>query len=183
MIDRRDRSTPKARDGGKRQFRLATATLVMVLDDGVADISRTQTITATPQAIWDVLADFGALSSWSANADHSCILNHGPDGGALGTTRRVQVGRNTLVERIVEFDPPTALAYGIEGLPRRLRHVANRWTLRPGVGATEVTLTSTVDIGAGPLAQAAEWVICRGMARESDSMLAGLAQRMEHPDG
>jgi uncharacterized protein YndB with AHSA1/START domain len=155
----------------------------MVLDGRVANISRTRTITAPPQAIWDVLADFGTLSSWSPNADHSCILNHGPDDGALGTTRRVQVGRNTLVERIVEFDAPAALAYGIEGLPRRLRHVANHWTLRPRGGATEVTLTSRVEIGVGPLGRAAEWAVCRGMARESDSMLAGLARRMEHAHG
>jgi len=155
----------------------------MVLDGGVSDISRSRTITAPPQAIWEVLADFGALSSWSANADHSCILNHGPDGGAMGTTRRVQIGRNTLVERIAEFDPPTALAYGIEGLPKQLRNVVNRWTLRPSGGATEVTLTSRVEIGTGPLARAAEWVVCRGMAKESDSMLAGLAKRMEYERG
>ena len=31
----------------------------MVFDVGVADISRSLTITAAPQAIWDVLADFG----------------------------------------------------------------------------------------------------------------------------
>ena len=103
----------------------------MVLDDGVADISRSRTIAAQPQAIWDVLADFGSLSSWADNVDHSCVLNHGPDGGALGTTRRVQVGRNALVERITEFDPPATLAYDIEGLPARLRKVTNRWTLRP----------------------------------------------------
>ena len=87
------------------------------LDVGVADISRSRTITAEPQAIWDVLADFGALSSWADGVDHSCVLNHGPDGGPLGTTRRVQVGRNALVERITEFDPPATLAYDIEGLP------------------------------------------------------------------
>ena len=149
----------------------------------MSDISRSRTITAPPQAIWEVLADFGALSSWSANADHSCILNHGPDGGAMGTTRRVQIGRNTLVERIAEFDPPTALAYYIEGLPKQLRNVVNRWTLRPSGAATEVTLTSRVEIGTGPLARAAEWVVCRGMAKESDSMLAGLAKRMEHEHG
>jgi len=101
----------------------------------------------------------------------------------MGTTRRVQIGRNTLVERIAEFDPPTALAYGIEGLPKQLRNVVNRWTLRPSGAATEVTLTSRVEIGTGPLARAAEWVVCRGMAKESDSMLAGLAKRMEHEHG
>lgn len=152
----------------------------MVLDDGVADISRGREMAAPPQAIWDVLADFGSLSSWADNVDHSCVLTPGPDGGAFGTTRRVQMGRNTLVERIVESDAPMALAYDIEGLPRQLRHVTNRWTLRPTGAATAVTVTSRVEIGTNPVARAAEWVVCRGMAKESDSMLAGLARRWEN---
>lgn len=122
----------------------------MVLDGVVSDTRRSRTIAARQQTIWDVLADFGSLSSWVEGVDHSCVLNHGPDGGALGSTRRVQVGRNTLVERVIEFDPPTTLAYRIEGLPARLRKVTNRWTLRPAdpVGAvTVVTLTSTIEIG------------------------------------
>jgi hypothetical protein len=155
----------------------------MVLDDGVADISRSRTITAEPQAIWDVLADFGALSSWADGVDHSCVLNHGPDGGPLGTTRRVQVGRNALVERITAFDPPATLAYDIEGLPSRLRKVANRWTLRPTGpkgDATVVTLISTAEVGAGRPARMAEWVALRVLAKQSDSMLAGLAHRLEN---
>jgi uncharacterized protein YndB with AHSA1/START domain len=155
----------------------------MVLDVRVAAISRTRTIPAPPQAIWDVLADFGSLSSWADSADHSCILNQGPDGGAIDTTRRVQVGRNTVVERIIEFEPPSAIAYAITGLPKRFRHVVNRWTLVRSGGATEVTLTSRLKIGSNPVARAAEWVVCRGMAKQSDSLLAGLAQRMEHAHG
>jgi carbon monoxide dehydrogenase subunit G len=142
---------------------------------GVSVISRDATISATPQAIWDVLADFGALSSWADAVDHSCILNHGPDGVLPGTTRRVQVGRNVFVERIFEAAQPMTLAYDIEGLPRRLRHVANRWTLRPAGAATVVTVTSTVDIGTNPLARAAERIVCRVMAKQSESMLAGIA--------
>lgn len=155
----------------------------MVFDDGVADLSRSRTITAPPQAIWDVLADFGSLSAWVDDVDHSCILTHGPGGAAAGTTRRVQVGRNVLVERITEFDPAVALAYHVEGLPRRLRTVVNRWTLRPAGTSTAVTVTSTVDVGAGPVAGAAEWVVCRGMAKLSESMLTGLARRTEHTRG
>lgn len=146
----------------------------------VADISRTRTIAADPQAIWDILADFGALSSWADGVDHSCVLNHGPNGEPVGTTRRVQVGSNTLVERITEFDPPATLAYDIEGLPPRLGKVANRWTLRPDGAATRVTLTSTVDAGSGPPARMAEWVTLRLMAKQSDSMLSGLAKRLEN---
>ena len=143
----------------------------------MADISRTLVINAPPDAVWDVLADFGALSSWADNIDHSCVLEHGDT--PIGTTRRVQVGRNALVERITECVPPTALTYDIEGLPLRLRRVTNRWTLTPAADGTTVTLTSTVQIGANPLARAAERATCRMMAKQSDVMLAGLAARLE----
>ena len=140
---------------------------------------RSRTIAAAAHEIWDVLADFGSISAWADNVDHSCILTHGPDGQPQGTTRRIQAGRNTLVERVTEFDPPDALAYDIEGLPKRLRRVANRWTLHPTPGGTEVTLTSTVEIGSRPTQQLAERLLCRVLARQSDVMLAGLANRME----
>ena len=144
----------------------------------MAQIDRTRTIAAAPQEVWDVLADFGSLSTWVDRADHSCILFHGAD-GPVGTARRVQMGRQTLVERIAEFDPPHTLAYDIEGLPKGLRRVANRWTLRPSGESTVVTLTSTVEIGSGRIQQLAERVMCRLMTRESDGMLAGLAKRLE----
>ena len=141
----------------------------------MADIHRSRTIAAAANDIWHVLADFGSISSWADNVDHSCILAHGPD----GTTRRVQAGRETLVERITQFDPPHALAYDIEGLPKRLRRVTNRWTLRPTDGQTVVTLSSTVEIGPRPIQKLIEPAVCRLMARPSDVMLAGLANRLE----
>ena len=147
----------------------------------MADIHRSRTIAAPAYEIWDVLADFGSISAWAPNADHSCILFSGPDGGAVGTARRIQVKRDTLVERIAEFTPPRVLAYDIEGLPKRLRRVTNRWTLVPaGPDTTDVTLTSVVEIGPRPGEKLAEHVLCRVVARQSDSMLAGLAQRMEN---
>lgn len=148
----------------------------------MADISRSRTIAAPLQAVWDVLADFGSLSSWADDIDHSCILRHGQD-GPVGTTRRVQVGRNTVVERIIAFDPPVTLAYRIEGLPLRVHTAVNRWTLTPKDSATVVTLTSALDVDAGPLSGAAEWIACRAMAKQSDSLLAGLAHRLEKAHG
>lgn len=148
-------------------------------------MSRTRTLAAAPEAVWEVLADFGAISSWVANVDHSCLLERGDSGGAIGTARRLQVGRNTLVERITEFSPPAsgrpvALAYDIQGLPRRLRRLSNRWQLRPAAdGRTEVTLTSTAEVGATPLARLAERAVCRMMATQSSRMLTGLAERLE----
>lgn len=149
----------------------------------VGSISRTATISATPQEIWDVLADFGALASWVDSADHSCVLNRGPDGALLGTTRRVQMGRNVLVERVTVAEEPAVLGYDISGLPRLLGRLANRWTLRPVGNATEVTITSTVDQGRNPIAGVTERVVCRVMATQSDGMLAALRRRMENTHG
>jgi len=147
----------------------------------VADIHRTRTIAAGIGDIWAVLADFGSISSWAQNADHSCILFSGPDHGAVGTVRRVQVKRETLVERIVEFDPPRVLAYDVEGLPKFLGRLTNRWTLAPaGADETFVTVTSTVEIGPHAMQTLAERGVCRLVARQSDSMLAGLANRLEN---
>ena len=144
----------------------------------MADIDRSRTVAADPQQVWDVLADFGSISSWADNLDHSCILNHGSD--PVGTTRRVQIGRNALVERITEFDPTWALAYDVEGLPKRVRRFNNRWTLRAAQnGTTVVTLTSTVEIGSGRMQKLAERAVCRVQVRQSDVLLAGLAKRWE----
>ncbi len=148
----------------------------------MAAIDRSRTVAADPQAVWDVLADFGSISSWADNIDHSCILNEGDQ--PLGTTRRVQIGRNALVETITEFDPTWALAYDVDGLPKRVRRFTNRWSLRRVAnGGTAVTLTSTVEIGSGAMHKLAERTVCRIQTRQSDIMLAGLAHRLEKPDG
>jgi hypothetical protein len=43
-----------------------------------------------------------------------------------------------------------------------------------------VTLTSTVEIGTGPPARLAERLALRVVATQSDSLLAGLAHRLEN---
>lgn len=145
----------------------------------MTSITRSRTFSAPVSAVWEVLSDFGAISSWAGNVDHSCLLEHTGGVTAAGTTRRVQVGRNTLVERITEWSPPNVLAYAIEGLPRRLGGMSNRWVIATSGPATLVMLTSTVQIADNPVARAAERVVCRAMAKQSDAMLDGLAQRVE----
>jgi hypothetical protein len=147
----------------------------------MTDIHRSRVIPARVGDIWDFLADFGSISSWAGNVDHSCVLFSGPDGSPVGTARRVQVGRAVLVERITEFDPSRTLAYDIDGLPNALGRVSNRWTLAPTGGESAVvTVTSNVEIGPRATQKLAERVVCRLVARQSDSMLAGLASRLEN---
>lgn len=153
---------------------------ILRLNDPVAEIRRTRAVAADPQPIWDVLADFGAVSSWAGFIDHSCLLEHGPAGGTVGTSRRVQLGRTTLVERITDFEQAYSLAYDIEGLPPLVRQLSSRWTLRPiARGLTEVTLTNAVTIGTNPLARLAERIFARASAKRLDLLLHGLAKRLE----
>ncbi|GAT08535.1 uncharacterized protein RMCN_1668 [Mycolicibacterium novocastrense] len=146
----------------------------------VAEFDRSRVVAASPTQIWDVLADFGAIATW-LDVDHSCILTRGPDGGLVGTARRVQIGRNTLVETVTECDPQYVLAYEIEGLPKFLGTVSNRWKLEPTSGGeTVVTITSTVRKGRGRTQQLVERLASRALARGSDTMLAALAKRLEN---
>ena len=153
----------------------------MVLNTVVAHIRRTRTIAAEPQLIWAVLADFGSISAWADSVDHSCLLGSTTgDDAPIGLARRIQIGRNTVVERIVEFDPPHSLAYNIEGLPRLMGRLTNRWELRSTkIGFAAVTLTTTVEIGRRPPQKLTERILCRVTAKQSDGLLAGLVNHLE----
>ena len=147
----------------------------------MADIHRTRTIAARADEIWDVLADFGSISSWADNVDHSCILFSGPTADPSAPPGESRSNATPSSSASPSSTRRTRSAYDIEGLPSRLRRVTNRWTLAAGAGdSTVVTLTSTVEIGPRPPQKLAERVLCRFLARQSDAMLAGLANRLEN---
>lgn len=152
-------------------------------------VTRSRTIARPRSEVWAALADFAAIGDWAPDVDHSCLLRNG-DGGdsdsgdgvavALGTERRIQTGRTTLVERVITAEDPGVLAYTIEGLPPVVRSVTNEWRLTDeGASGTVAVLTSTVDCGPRPPQQLVARLVGRRLARASDSMLAGLAHTLE----
>lgn len=150
----------------------------MVFNTQVADISRSRVIAAGQQAIWDVLADFGAISSWAPMVDHSSLLH--ADALPPQQARRIQMGRTTLIEKVVAIDAPTTLAYDVHGLPRIIAGLRNSWELAAlPTGFTVATLTTTVTIGPRAPQRLAERVVCRVAARQSEQLLAGLASSWE----
>lgn len=145
----------------------------------MAEVSHSRTIAAAPQAIWDVLADFGALSAWAGGIDHSCLLHDGDHPSGLGTTRRVQIGRDTFVETITAFEPPWVLTYDIAGLPYRLT-ASNHWNLDPTeTSGTTVTLTSTASLDDRVLRRIGEPAAARLIAKRSATLLDSLAKATE----
>lgn len=145
------------------------------------EIVRTTRIAATPAEVWSMLADFGAIAEWATNVDHSCLLSD--QAGGEETSRRIQTGRTTLVERIQEWRPASEseqsarLAYRIEGLPPVVKSVINTWSVEAAGQGSTVSLTSRIDAGPRPPQQLVAKAIGRKLGQASDEMLAGLAFR------
>lgn len=142
----------------------------------MTSIVRTTEVPAPPADVWAVLADFGEISAWAPNVDHSCLM--GEQGEGVGAVRRIQAGRTTLLERIEAWDPPTTLSYSLSGLPPVVRSASNSWQVEATAGGARVSLTSRVDAGPRPPQKLVARIVGRVMARASDQMLAGLKERV-----
>ena len=136
---------------------------------------RTHVLPAPVEDVWGVLADFGGISRWATTLDHSTSLDAGP---GVGAARRIQVGRTTLVETVTAWEPPSRLAYRIEGLPSRLGSIVNEWQLEPDGATTRATLSTTVDTGPRPPHKLVERLVLRRLTRASVEMLSGLAAHL-----
>jgi hypothetical protein len=143
----------------------------------VTSAPRTRLLPAPVDRVWEVLAGFDDISTWApAVVDHSSSM--GGPGGGIGAARRIQTGRTTIVETVESWDPPNALAYRLEGLPRALHRVTNEWRLEPVGDQTQATLTTTVVVGPRPPQRLVERIALRRMEKVSDGLLDGLADHV-----
>ncbi len=134
-------------------------------------------VAATPDEAWAVLAEFGELATWVPMIQHSCLLSEQTEG--VGTVRRVQIARQTLVERVTTWEPPHTLAYDIEGLPPMVGTAGNTWRITPTDAGCEVTLTTDIDTGRNPAKLLIAKKVLEKMSVASDFMLAGLATALD----
>lgn len=145
----------------------------------MVQLSEETTIAQPPDEVWRVLANFAGISQWAPNVDHSCLMAE--QGEGIGTVRRIQSGRATVLERVVQWEPARCMAYEIEGLPPVVRSVTNEWRLSRDGDDTRVTLTSTIDTGPRPPQQVMAKVVGRVLTKASREMLSGLKHAVESP--
>lgn len=136
------------------------------------ETSRDLVVPVDPEQVWRLLADFAGIAVWAPNVDHSCLTTSLSEG--VGAQRRVQVGRNVLLERIVTWEPGRCLSYLLEGLPAVLRSVTNTWTLAQQGDSTHVTLTTAIEHGPKPPHRVAARAASRLLSKASGELLAGL---------
>lgn len=143
----------------------------------MATVERSTTVAATPDEVWNVLADFPAISAWAPNVDHSCLLSEQTEG--VGMARRIQTAGATVVETVQTWTVGEALGYRITGLPPVIKSVTNTWRLTPTGDATSVVLTTEIDAGQRPPQKVIAKAVGRKLASASDEMIAGLTARLE----
>jgi uncharacterized protein YndB with AHSA1/START domain len=134
---------------------------------------RSRLIAAPLDQVWATLAAFDQIGRWANNVDHAAYTSSVTSG--VGAARRVQAGRVTLLETVVEWAPPERLAYTLGGLPAIAGRVTNSWRLEPASGATQVTLTTTIEPGPRLASKIVAAVLARVAGRASDELLDGLA--------
>lgn len=138
---------------------------------------KSRKIAATPAKVWAVLADFPAIVTWAPNVDHSTAATDAR--GGIGAVRRVQVGRVTLMETVVDWQPRELLSYTVEGLPPVAGSIVTTWRLAEDNGATKTTVTTTVFPRPNPVGRFVARALSRQLGRAAKQMLSGLAERVE----
>ncbi|MHA0288340.1 SRPBCC family protein [Mycobacterium sp. C3-094] len=142
------------------------------------ELSRERTVAAPAARVWELLTDFGGLARWASGVDHCCMLRDTDSPPRVGSQRRVQIGRNAVLETINEFAPPLALGYTIDGVPRRFS-AAHRWVLHPRDDTTVVTVTCSVSTTAPLIRPVAERALARHLAQRCEALLQSLARATE----
>ncbi|NNE72503.1 MAG: SRPBCC family protein [Acidimicrobiales bacterium] len=142
-------------------------------------IARTRDIAASPEQVWAVLADFGRIGRWGHGVDHAETISTVEPGP--GMRRRVQSGRNVVVEEVTDWVPPKLLRYRFEGLPPFVESATNTWTLTGRGASTEVTLTTELESAGPPPTKIPLRALGQAMGRVSNGLLDGLVEHLRQP--
>lgn len=102
------------------------------------EIARGRRVAIAPAAVWSVLGDFGAEHRWASQLKH---CRRDTEVVGVGSVRRCVLakplmGRTTVEEELIDYDPGRTLAYELRGGAGPFRSAEGRWTVRPdGSGA------------------------------------------------
>ena len=119
-----------------------------------------------------MLSDYFSLADWASAIDHSSAMTAAPAG--MSASRRVATGAGVIIENVIDWKPPTAMAYEIVGLPPVVSRVENRWELRPSGAGTTITLTCIVEPGPKPPMKVAAKAVARRIAKVNESLVSDL---------
>jgi uncharacterized protein YndB with AHSA1/START domain len=145
-------------------------------DPLTVEVKRSRLIAAPVSRVWQMLAAFDAIGRWAPNVTHASPASTAREG--VGTVRRVQAGRITLLETVTSWSPGERLVYTISGLPPMAGMVTTTWTIAPQSGATFTAVSTVIDPIPGPPGRIISRILGRRLAGAAEAMLTGLADHL-----
>jgi len=141
-------------------------------------VSRSVVVNAPKQAVWDILADFGGVATWSPNVKHSATTNDVEPG--VGCERECDVsGFGKVVERIHEWHEGDSLTIGVDAVGP-MKSARSTFELSERDARTDVTVTFRFDTRFGPIGAFLGATIMRRKLNQQIALgLAGLKQYAE----
>lgn len=146
----------------------------------MSSLTRSVAIDAGKDNVWEVLADFGAVSKWAPTITDSATVGDVTQGvGAVRTCEHEKMG--TLQETIVSWTEGEEYSYDVTaGLPFPMKALRNQWNVREQGAGTAVTLHQEFSTKLGPLGWLMESMMLKRMMRQEMRLaLAGLKYHIE----
>ena len=100
-------------------------------------------VAASPQQVWDVLADHEGMAGWLPLRRAELEREGSPERDGVGAVRALHLGWPPIRERVTAFEPGARLAYeGVGGIPAR--DYAGEVVLTPAGTGTVIAWTVRV---------------------------------------
>jgi len=145
----------------------------------MSDVTAEQTIAASADEIWTVLADeYDRLHDWFSGASATDMETDAPHG--LGSVRIVRNGPMKIREEIVVWEPAERLSYTITGLGPGADDVRSDWMLhaRPD-GSTVAQVRTSWEMRGRVVGKLFRPLYAQLLARAGDKLTTGLKDAVE----
>ena len=136
-------------------------------------------IFASPERVWEVLADIGSICDWNPGVEHSEQTSPGDVG--VGATRRCELGgKNYLHEEVVAFEPFHSLTIRITDTNLPFDSAIIRFALEPDGRDTKVSVSPDYQLKFGIFGRILEKLMVRKQYRKGmRGLLSGLKDHAE----
>lgn len=147
------------------------------------ELSEQVAINAPPQAVWDVLADFGGVADWAPYMRTSHLIGERESG--VGTRRGMRHAWGfQFEEAVTEWNEGDGFSFDVFRAPYPMCNVKESWIARRDNGLSTVATRVTYEMHLGPLGRFVDWFLVRFIVqREMRAGLRGLKHYLENGAG
>jgi len=136
-------------------------------------------VSASPDKVWDVLADIGNIYLWNPGVVRSRLTTHGEV--SVSACRLCNLGgKNYLDEEVIEFEKPHRLTMRVNDTNLPFKAAEIRFTVEPQGEKTVVKVSPKYQLKFGLLESILDTIIVRSQYRKGmQELLRGLRNHVD----